>query len=268
MKKKWKKVSAFFLVLAMVLNLSGIVVLAADPEEPRVEVGEAFAEDPEGEDTPEAIEEIIPEEVSSEAEAGSEEQLEQKDVSEGLSVDVDSVLAEQPEENSLSEDPVGDAVPFLSEQPEEESFAAGEIPVGDMSGIYVGDPASGSSSPYLPEFSYYNYSMTQQIYLADEIECSGTISSLTFYKMKGVGVGRTRTVEFYLRHTDKESFDEKTDWVPMTADDLVYEGNLVIPAGNGRENGRVTVQLDKPFEYNGTDNLLLCCYDKTGTYVG
>ena len=48
------------------------------------------------------------------------------------------------------------------------------------------------TSSYLPTYSYYNYSLTQQIYTADEIARAGTIGSIAF---KNMGTEKTRTIE-------------------------------------------------------------------------
>ena len=45
--------------------------------------------------------------------------------------------------------------------------------------VFVG--AATAASNYLPSNCYYKYSMTQQIYTADEIGTSGLISSISFY---------------------------------------------------------------------------------------
>ena len=59
---------------------------------------------------------------------------------------------------------------------------------------------SGNSTDYnLPTHSNYDYSLTQQIYTAEEIETAGggdgTINSISFYN---AGSEKTRTLEVYL----------------------------------------------------------------------
>ena len=43
-----------------------------------------------------------------------------------------------------------------------------------------------ATNNYLPSYSFYNYSLTQQIYTADEIGFAGTISSIAFYNAGSV----------------------------------------------------------------------------------
>lgn len=137
----------------------------------------------------------------------------------------------------------------------EEEFSARESPVGAT--IVIGDQYG--MSEYVPLFANYNYSLTQQIYLAEELGFTGTIAFLTFYRVDG---DSDRNVEIYLHQTDKTEFESETDFVAMTDADLVYDGALHIS-----DNEAVTVKLDRLFEYNGTQNLLLCVVDKTGDWT-
>ena len=79
----------------------------------------------------------------------------------------------------------------------------------------------------LPTHSYYKYSLTQQIYTAAEIEeaggGAGTINSIAFYNG---GSTKTRNFSVYLVNTDKESFSNATDWITVSANDLVFSDNV------------------------------------------
>ena len=52
---------------------------------------------------------------------------------------------------------------------------------GEIVEVTIGDPASTTSSSYLPTYSLYEYSLSQQIYTADEIGVGGTVNSLTMW---------------------------------------------------------------------------------------
>ena len=60
---------------------------------------------------------------------------------------------------------------------------------------------------FLPSYSYYNYTLSQQIYTAEEIGTEGTINSIAFYNEGGE---RSRTYDLYLATTEKSSFSENT----------------------------------------------------------
>lgn len=60
-----------------------------------------------------------------------------------------------------------------------------------------GETTSNSS---LPSYSFYNYSLTQQIYWGDEIGVAGIINSIAFYNS---GSTKTRSFDIYLATTNK-----------------------------------------------------------------
>ena len=116
-----------------------------------------------------------------------------------------------------------------------------------------------STHNYLPTYNYYNYSMTEQIYTADEIGTAGTINSIAFYNE---GTEKTRTLDFYLKTTTKSAFSSKTDWVTVSASDKVFSGEVTMIA-----NAWTFITFSTPFEYDGSSNLVLVVDDNSGTYT-
>ena len=116
-----------------------------------------------------------------------------------------------------------------------------------------------STHNYLPTYNYYNYSMTEQIYTAAEIGMAGTITCIAFYNE---GAEKTRTLDFYLKATDKTSFSSKTDWITVSASDKVFSGEVTLVA-----NVWTFVNFTTPFEYDGTSNLVLVVDDNSGEYT-
>ena len=115
-----------------------------------------------------------------------------------------------------------------------------------------------SANSYLPSYSLYNYSLTQQIYTAEEIgvgEC--TINSIAFYNS---GSEKTRTYTMYLVNTDKETFSGATDWIVVSAADQVFTGTVTMAPGAWN-----VFTLDTPFDYTG-ENLALIMDDNTGSW--
>ena len=114
----------------------------------------------------------------------------------------------------------------------------------------------------LPSHSYYKYSLTQQIYTAAEIEeaggGAGTINSIAFYNG---GSTKTRNFSIYLVNTDKESFSGNSDWITVTANDLVFSGNVDMTA-----DVWTTITFGNPFSYDG-GNLAVVVDDNTGSDV-
>ena len=114
-----------------------------------------------------------------------------------------------------------------------------------------------TTSSYLPTYSFYNYSLTQQIYTASEIGTTGNLVSVAFYNG---GSAKTRTIDLYLVSTSKASFSGATDWITVTAADKVYSGSVSFVAGDW-----TTINLDTPFEYT-EGNLAVIVDDNTGSY--
>ncbi len=122
--------------------------------------------------------------------------------------------------------------------------------------IVIGSGSSTSS--YVPGFNYYNYSLSQQIYTADEIGIPGSITSVAF---KNTGETKTRNYNVYMVLTSKATFTSASDWVPMSAVDQVFSGSLTFTSGQW-----TTIQLATPFIYDGVSNLLITVADVTGSY--
>ena len=124
--------------------------------------------------------------------------------------------------------------------------------------IHIGDGGTDQSE-VLPTYSWYNYTLTQQIYTAEEIGTAGTIHSIAFYNG---GATKTRTCDFYLVATDKASFESNTDWVPVSEANKVFSGTVTMTAG-----AWTTIDFDTPFAYDGISNLILVTDDNTGSYT-
>ena len=118
-----------------------------------------------------------------------------------------------------------------------------------------------STSKYIPFYEYYENSISQQIYTADEMQVTeGVITSIAF--QKGNSTTYNRTWEIYLCNTDKQSFTGASDWVNMSAENLVFSGTVTLPSATGEW---LYIELDTPFEYEG-ENILLCVNDKSGKW--
>ena len=127
--------------------------------------------------------------------------------------------------------------------------------MGDLPETQIG--SGTSTSPYLPTYNLYNYSLTELIYTGEEIGEAGYINSISFHPVGAI----TRNLKIYMANTDKTSFTSGSDWVAMEADNLVFEGNVEMVA-----NTWVTINLNEPFEFDGS-NLLLAVTDHTGTWT-
>lgn len=115
---------------------------------------------------------------------------------------------------------------------------------------------------YAPSNVGKNYSLSQQIYTADEINMEGTIQSIAFYKNTSNSsntINRKYTV--FMLYSDKAAFDSsKSDWIVPTDDDIVFSGDISM----SNDAGWQTIELTKTFDYDGVSNLCIIVYDNTG----
>ena len=137
----------------------------------------------------------------------------------------------------------------------------------DPNSKVIGDNTDGNSGVF-PTNIYYNYSLTQQIYTAEELGLidSCEISSIAFYQEYNSVI--ERDVKVFMMNTDKSYFDYSHsdsdydysyDWVNMNDSIKVFEGECVVG------QGWVEIELDTNFIYTG-NNILVCVVDNTGTY--
>ncbi len=121
-------------------------------------------------------------------------------------------------------------------------------------GIILGEGTY--TSPYLPSFSGFDYTLSQQIYTSSEIGIEGNITHLSFFND---GSTKTRSYNIYMVHTDKTTFESTTDWIVVTEADLVFSGTVTMI-----QDCWTTFALDTPFSYNGLSNLALIVDDNSG----
>ena len=123
--------------------------------------------------------------------------------------------------------------------------------------VFIGD---GTSNNYLPIYPYYNYSYSQTIYLQSDINVADKrIENIAFYWNGAAAGTASKDWVVYMAHTDKTAFSGATDWVPFNQLTQVFAGELDIPA----EPGWVNINLQTPFVYNNTDNLLIAVDENT-----
>ncbi len=109
---------------------------------------------------------------------------------------------------------------------------------------------------YLPSFSGFKYSLSEQIYTAEELGDAGSITSIAFYNE---GAEATRLYDIYLKHTTKSCFSDTTDWEPAFYSDRVFSGSVTMQA-----NDWTVITFDTPFDYDGFHRVVLVVNDITG----
>ena len=118
--------------------------------------------------------------------------------------------------------------------------------------VEIGTDGGTTNNSYLPGYTLYDNTLSEQIYTAEEVTMAGTISSIAFYNG---GSTKSPTVTLYMVNTDKEAFSSTSDWLTVTSSDKVYEGSVTFTAGEW-----TTITLDTPFDYDGSSNLGLVAH--------
>lgn len=133
---------------------------------------------------------------------------------------------------------------------------------------------TGLTSDYsnlLPSDIYEKYSISQQIYTAEELQETGAIAGdLTGISFIAAEAERvvTRSWRVYVATTTQS--DYKTDgFVPMTDADQVFNGEVTtLPLDiYDMDNCWYTITFSKPISWDGNSNLLICVVDETGTLL-
>ena len=118
-----------------------------------------------------------------------------------------------------------------------------------------------STNNYIPTYVRASYSLTQQIYLASELDNKkGYITKIAY---RATTAEATRNLTIYMAHTDKSSFSSNSNWEVMGSVSKVFEGNVAFSSSDW-----TTITLDTPFEFDGESNLNICVVDNTGSTSG
>ncbi len=115
-----------------------------------------------------------------------------------------------------------------------------------------------STSSYFPSYSMYNYSLTQQIYLATDFSAvaGGQIEHIGI-QMSAVPVARN--IEIYMTNTSATNVSSA--FIPIAESDLVWSGSTTGNIAAGWND----ITLTTPFNYSG-GNILVTFRDMTGSW--
>lgn len=136
-----------------------------------------------------------------------------------------------------------------------------EFETSCISGGSVSVGTAANASNYIPFYnggSSYTYSLTQQLFTADELQGAGTITGIELQFDGTTPVTNKNNVDIYLAHTTQASLTTAT-YIRSTDMTLVYSGNMnATPGWN-------TYYFNTPFQYDGTRNLVLVVDDNSAT---
>jgi hypothetical protein len=128
--------------------------------------------------------------------------------------------------------------------------------------VTIGDLENAGNDSYLPMNSLYEYSYTQQIYTAEEIGMTGTINSITVWLYGNANLYEM-PFDIYMLEVDKTEFTDISDWVSVTASDIVYSGSVTV---HNTDAEAYTFELSTPFVYTGEGNLVIAFDNNCGQW--
>ncbi|HPJ63768.1 fibronectin type III domain-containing protein, partial [Lentimicrobium sp.] len=122
-----------------------------------------------------------------------------------------------------------------------------------------------TTTTYLPIYSCYNYSYSQQIYLGSELQNAGggvgTINKIRFYYASGgTTFANWSDWTVYLGNTTKTVFANTTDWEPYENLTQVFTGTITPVTGSW-----VEITLTTPYNYTG-GNLIVAVDENSPNY--
>ncbi len=126
----------------------------------------------------------------------------------------------------------------------------------------VGTGTYGSSTS--PFNNYYKNSWNQAIYPKEEVGFSGYINSIA-WDCSTAYTFTTNTLKIYLGTTSNDIINDSYDWMPMDELTLVYDGTGDVL---GTSIGWETFNLNTPFYYDGTENLVVVVAKTASSYNG
>ena len=130
------------------------------------------------------------------------------------------------------------------------TFVTGCLAGGD---IVIGNGTTTNS--YVPSYTFYNYSFSQQLYTAAEMGGSNTLTGMKFYI--STPTSQTRNWDIYLGNVTATSLTGSTSVATHTK---VFSGNVSM----GTE-GWLEITFDSAFVYTG-GSLVVSVDDNTGSY--
>ncbi|MCF0206021.1 MAG: T9SS type A sorting domain-containing protein [Bacteroidales bacterium] len=118
-----------------------------------------------------------------------------------------------------------------------------------------------------PINTFYNYSVCEMIFTADELSSEGiyagsTISSISFNYFYSTTLTKENQ-EIYIANTTKSNFTSESDFVLAGAMTQVYSGTITYTNENGNW---VSIEFNSPFIYMG-GNIIVAVVNNDGSYL-
>nr|MBI9032301.1 choice-of-anchor D domain-containing protein [bacterium] len=114
----------------------------------------------------------------------------------------------------------------------------------------------------MPIEPFYGYTYSQVIYYAGEIVIENQRIEKISWQYNGAGAFGPDDFIIYMGHTTASEFANSTDWIDISEFMEVYNGTLTAQA----QEGWIEFELDIPFVYDNTQNLVVAVEENTPGY--
>jgi len=115
---------------------------------------------------------------------------------------------------------------------------------------------------HIPIEPYYGYTYSQVIYYPGEIGVEGQQIEKIAWFYNGNTAWSGDALKIYLGHTDLNEFEDDNSWIDISECMLVFDGVLNVTT----EPGWIEFELDTPFVYDYTRNLVVAVEENTEGY--
>src|SRR5699024_10058882 len=124
-----------------------------------------------------------------------------------------------------------------------------------------------TTSVYFPLYYLYNYSYSQTIYTAEELQfqgaTAGTISKISYKPTASVSTSNWKDWVVYIGQTDQEEFEGTSDWIAVDDLEEVFDGQI---SDNTTAGEWLEIALDTDFEWDGESNIVVAVDQNTSDW--
>jgi len=131
--------------------------------------------------------------------------------------------------------------------------------------VTVGDPNSTTSSNSYPANFYWKNSLTQCLYMANEINAGGAITAVKYYATLLGDIPANTPLKVWMANTTATAFEGTGGWLPMDQFTLVFDGTVDLSATGAYE---LTLPLSTPFVYGGGNMVIMVNRPMDTAYYG
>lgn len=126
--------------------------------------------------------------------------------------------------------------------------------IENMYSIELGDNSNSVYTSYIPISFFYKNSLSQTIYLENEIGTYGLITKLDFYMNLFGDINAQKPIKIWMGITEQNSFNDSEDWIDYSIFQLVFDGSLDF-LGIGEQ--LLEINLQNPFVYTGGNLVIM-----------